>query len=195
MQQQNTVTNFLLGIIAIALVLIVIFLFVQKKPVVQMQNQDMYGQRPEVPLNNQNTGTMQNTTGTQANSPIVSVNSSQSQTYPITAIATNSDDPHIAGAIPGSNEPANFNGHYNVVFIGCGSGCANPALYDRTSRTMYNFPAAMLSGALADNGAMADIPWMSYDVASPAISLKKKNSAGALYIEQWKMVGSGFVKQ
>jgi len=42
--------------------------------------------------------------------------------------------------LEGMREGANFNGHYTVVRIGCGSGCSNNLLVNRKTGQIYSIP-------------------------------------------------------
>lgn len=189
MQQNNSFTNVLLAIIAIALVMIVIMLAInkQRQPLSQGEQQSLYAPQ-------QTSGLAQTQNSSQSTPQSSNANTTQNPTYSLTSIQVNTQDPHVTSAIPPASQPADFNGHYIVTYIGCGTSCGYPALYDKNTGALYNFPKEMLNGALADGPMTDGIAWMGISVGSPIISLKKQNTNGSVYIEQWKMVGTGFVK-
>ena len=114
----------------------------------------------------------------------------------ITPANYSSDDPHFSTAITqGSNQTANFAGHYTIVSVGCGSSCGHVYLYDKNDGTLYALPANMMNGALGVDGTTDNAFPINYSIGSNVLTLKKKTATGVFYEEQWKLSGKTFEKQ
>lgn len=89
-------------------------------------------------------------------------------------------------------QPANFNGHYSVILVSCGSACGTPFLYDKTADKAYKFPEPMFKNAYMS--PMQDVPDMTYSLSGNTISIKKQDASGMLYDNQWQLIGNIFME-
>ena len=124
----------------------------------------------------------------------ISVISSTLTSLNVIPVNINTDDSHILGAIEGAKtQAANFNGHYSTIYIGCGTECASPALYDKNTGKLYYFNSIMVYGALGmDN--MPDIISFDSSASSDTLTFKKKAADNSIYLEKWKFSGDTFTK-
>ncbi|MDB4984181.1 MAG: hypothetical protein JWM20_360 [Patescibacteria group bacterium] len=138
---------------------------------------------PNVPLNQQVVATP--TPVNQQVSPTAS-----SQAYPLVA-APIEGDAHLTNASSvAQNNPANFAGHYEILLVGCGTGCGTPYLYDKNTDTFYALPSIILEHTADPDGTVPQ----NYSVSGNQFTIRKKNSAGVIYNERWMLTANGFVK-
>ena len=189
--QTNKTTNVILGIIALALVVIIILLVTRKSrtPAI-VQNE------PNIPMNTQSLTTQNSGTSTLVaqTQPVVSSNASAQAYAPAPVAASkisNPDSVYPALVQNAQNQPANFDGHYEIVTGRCGMGCQTSYLFDKNTGMLYDFPSVIFAN---DNNYDAGPTLTNYSISGNMFTITKTNSAGVTYSEKWSLTANGFVK-
>jgi hypothetical protein len=107
--------------------------------------------------------------------------------FVITEVAVNAEDPHVAEAIKNAQAASvNFNEHYVVITVGCGTGCGKPYLFDKTTGKLFAFNQVILAGALG----FEQVPEVIDFQVSPqtnVVTFRKKDTDGTEYFNQWRL--------
>ncbi len=107
--------------------------------------------------------------------------------FVVTEATVNAEDPHFAEAIKNAQTaPANFNEHYVVVTVGCGTGCGKPYLFDKITGKLFAFNNAILEGALGFE-QVPDVIDFQTSVKTNVITFRKKDTDGTEYFNQWRL--------
>ncbi len=93
------------------------------------------------------------------------------------------------------SKKANFNGHYVIVNVGCGTNCAYPYIYDKDTGRIAILPQDILKNGLDSNLQEAiDLPEVESSADSNIISVKKYSADGQVYDNQWQLIENTFVE-
>lgn len=132
--QSNKFTNILLGVIGLLLAIIAFFLYTQSQSKVKVNVNSI----------NENTPLLQE--GANQDN-LHSKEDAQTHTQPqiqgaVTLdLSTNTAQMYKTLLTAALKEPANFNGRYRIVGIGCGTGCMNAVMVDiATGKVFDNLP-------------------------------------------------------
>ena len=107
--------------------------------------------------------------------------------FVVTEVAVNAEDPHFTEAIKNAQTAAvNFNEHYVVITVGCGTGCGKPYLFDKTTGKLFAFNEAMLAGALGFE-QVPDVIDFQTSPKTNVITFRKKDTDGTEYFNQWRL--------
>jgi len=100
------------------------------------------------------------------------------------------EDPHVQSAVSGAiSMPANFAGHYVIVYVGCGTSCASPAIYDKNTGSLYSIDASVLAGAATNDGMVT----INSSVDSDIFTIPKYN-VGGTYGARYRLVGTNLIE-
>lgn len=205
--QTNKITNVILGIIAIALIVIIILFVTNKNTQPADSSMATMQTYPTVPLNNyppaaaptavpvQNSS-VQTAPQTQPSTPTAPSAAPAVQAYAPTSISSSTisnSDNYQSVVQSAQSQPANFDGHYEFLFGRCGNGCQAIYLFDKSSGQLYSLPDAVLNGVVGGNQDNPTAP-TNYSVSGNIFTITKVNSAGVNYTEKWELTSSGFVK-
>lgn len=104
-----------------------------------------------------------------------------------------SNDPHVQSAVSGAvTMPANFAGHYVIIYVGCGTSCASPTIYDKNTGKLYSIDSSVLAGAVSDPQS-GDIIQVYSTVDSDILTIPKRGETG-VYNAKYRLVGTTLVE-